>query len=88
MFANSYMQVVNQIGPEKIIAVSADNTGNTRVARELICSELPHVFNLPDPAHHLNNTWKDICALPCFSKVRRDMTGIWNLCNINPLIDN
>ena len=44
-------------------------TGNTCVAQEIICSALPHVLNLPDPAHHLNNTWKDIALLEYFNLV-------------------
>ncbi|KXN92085.1 hypothetical protein AN958_09788 [Leucoagaricus sp. SymC.cos] len=63
------LQVIDTIGQKCIVAVCSDNTGNTRVAREIICDMLPHVFNLPDPVHHLNNTWKDIASLPFFTGV-------------------
>ncbi|KIM38034.1 hypothetical protein M413DRAFT_76363 [Hebeloma cylindrosporum] len=65
--AELVMRSIDENGKERIGSVSSDNTGNTRVAREIICSQLPHVLNLPDPAHHLNNTWKDIASLPYFT---------------------
>ncbi|CAA7268960.1 unnamed protein product [Cyclocybe aegerita] len=49
-------------------AVSSDNTGNTRVARDILSDEVPLLLNLLDPAHHLNNTWKDIANLPYFKE--------------------
>ncbi|KAJ3562022.1 hypothetical protein NP233_g9834 [Leucocoprinus birnbaumii] len=63
------LQIMASVGEHRIGEVSSDNTGNTRVAQELICSALPHVLNLPDPIHHLNNTWKDIATLPYFMEV-------------------
>lgn len=57
------------IGVEKFIAISTDNTGNTRVAREILTSRLPNILNLPDPIHHLNNTLKDLSSLQIFAVV-------------------
>jgi len=62
-------QVIDQIGRQRFIAISSDNTGNTRLARQIVTCELPLAFNLPDPAHHLNNTWKDIANLSHFKDV-------------------
>ncbi|KAF5328452.1 hypothetical protein D9611_015136 [Ephemerocybe angulata] len=59
-------QVIDEIGRHRFSAVSSDNTGNTRVAREKLTEQLPQVLNLPDPIHHLNNTCKDLCALEYF----------------------
>jgi hypothetical protein len=64
-----HIQVVYRIGPERVICFSADNTGNTRVSRTILHDRLPHTLNLPDPEHHLNNTWKDIASLPFFEPV-------------------
>ena len=61
------IQVIDVVGLKRIIAIAANNTGNTRVACEIIASRLPNVFNLLDPNHHLNNTWKDIVALDYFT---------------------
>jgi len=57
-----FAQTIAEIGKEHIGSVTSDNVGNTWVAWEKICSSLPHILNLPDPAHHLNNTWKDIAS--------------------------
>ncbi|RXW11937.1 hypothetical protein EST38_g13918 [Candolleomyces aberdarensis] len=47
------------------------STGNTKLARTLIVDEIPHILNLPDPEHHLNNTWKEIASLEFFDKIIR-----------------
>lgn len=62
-------KVIDPIGRERFCAVSSDNTGNTRVARELLSARMPTLLNLPDPSHHINNTWKDIANLPYFMQV-------------------
>ena len=56
-----------------IMSVSSDNTGNTRVAR-LIANAHPHILNLPDPEHHLNNTIKQISA--CRSLLGLGLTSL------------
>ncbi|KAF9526167.1 ribonuclease H-like domain-containing protein [Crepidotus variabilis] len=61
------LRVIEDIGPSRIGSVSADNTRNTRVAREIICRKLPQVLNLPDPEHFINNVWKEIANLPFWS---------------------
>lgn len=58
-----------------VIACSSDNTGNTRIAREVISSIIPTVLNLPDPNHHLNNTWKEIADLPYFDQTVDRLRG-------------
>jgi len=75
--AELVLRTIDEIGKERIGAVSSDNTGNTRVARDIICSNLPHVLNLPDPEHHLNNTWKDIASLEYFVSVGYNITWQW-----------
>ncbi|KAF4617260.1 hypothetical protein D9613_005661 [Agrocybe pediades] len=68
---------IEAIGPERIVAFSADNTGNTRVAREILSQRHRHVLNMPDPQHHINNTWKDISNIPYIkdtgTKIRRSI---------------
>ncbi|KAF8872812.1 ribonuclease H-like domain-containing protein [Infundibulicybe gibba] len=63
------------IGREAVIAVSSDNTGNTRVAREILEATLPAILNLPDPNHHLNNTWKNIAELDYFELTVKRIRG-------------
>ncbi|KAH6909669.1 ribonuclease H-like domain-containing protein [Coprinopsis sp. MPI-PUGE-AT-0042] len=67
--ADVVLRVVYRIGPERVICFSADNTGNTRVSRTILHDRLPHTLNLPDPDHHLNNTWKEIASLPFFEPI-------------------
>lgn len=57
------------IGVKLFIAASSNDTGNTHLAREILQQSMQYLLNLPDPAHHLNNTWKDITILPYFSSV-------------------
>ena len=64
-----YLQVIDKIGRSCISSVLSDSTGNTKLARSLIVDEIPHILNLPDPEHHLNNTWKEIAGLEFFDKV-------------------
>lgn len=67
--ATLVIRVVKSIGPQLIDAVSSDSTGNTSTAREIICAEFPTILNLPDPIHHLNNTWKEIASIVFFDEV-------------------
>lgn len=68
-------KVIDQFGAKRVIAVSSDNTGNTRVARLLIANAHPHILNLPDPEHHLNNTIKQIVCLPFFVGLDKSVRG-------------
>ncbi|KAJ7213203.1 ribonuclease H-like domain-containing protein [Mycena rebaudengoi] len=65
--AETAMRVVAPIGIEHFTAVSSDDTGNTRLGREIICTQNPTILNLPDPNHHLSNTCRDILKLPYFT---------------------
>ena len=68
----SSSKVIDPIGRERFCAVSSDNAGNTRVAREILSARMPTLLNLPDPSHHINNTWKDIANLPYFTQVNSE----------------
>ena len=67
-----FFKVIDPIGRERFSAVSSDNTGNTRVSREILSARMPTLLNLPDPSHHINNTWKDIANLPYFTQVNSE----------------
>ena len=42
LYGSEYrIQVIDVVGIHRFIAVSADNTGNTRIAREIVSSRLP-----------------------------------------------
>ena len=64
------LQTITKVGPWKFCAVTSDNTGNTRKARQLLCEKYPHIFNIQDGCHLLNLAIKDICLLPEFTEVR------------------
>ena len=55
---------------KKIVAVVADNTGNTRVARQKLVADAKHVLNLQDVCDLLHNTVQDIGMLPEYQEVR------------------
>ncbi|KAJ7077040.1 hypothetical protein C8R44DRAFT_896418 [Mycena epipterygia] len=69
------MEAIRPIGPERFIAASSDNTGNTRGFRRNICERLVTMLNLADPNHHLNNTLKDICLIPYFKLTIKILRG-------------
>ncbi|KAF9470250.1 hypothetical protein BDN70DRAFT_821584, partial [Pholiota conissans] len=64
------------VGPERVVAVSSDNAGNTKVAREIIVETFPWILNLPDPIHHLNLMLKDIAALRYFRPTIKRLRGV------------
>lgn len=56
------------MGVDRFSAISSDNTGNTRKAREIVTTACPKIMNFPDPMHHLNNTVKDFAKLSDVAK--------------------
>ncbi|CAA7260791.1 unnamed protein product [Cyclocybe aegerita] len=74
--ADLVLSVMDLVGRNHFIAVSSDNTGNTQVVRDILSNEVPLLLNLPDPAHHLNNTWKDIANLPYFKELIKQIRTI------------
>jgi hypothetical protein len=67
--SNIFPQIIDQIGRKRVCCVSSDNTGNTRVSRDILCDVIRTMLNLPDPNHHMSNTIKDIVALAYFAEV-------------------
>lgn len=57
---------MDHIGRFRFAAVTSDSTGNTKVARRLLCESVPTLLNCPDPIHHINLLIKDICKLEYF----------------------
>jgi hypothetical protein len=71
------MQIIEEIGPNRFSAVTTDNAGNTRLARELLNEKYPYIEIFCDVCHHMSNTAKDICSLEVFTdtcKKLRDVT--------------
>lgn len=68
LIIGQYQVIDNSMDRSSVIACSSDNTGNTRITREVLSSIIPTMLNLPDPNHHLNNTWKEIAELPYFEQ--------------------
>ncbi|KAF8060837.1 ribonuclease H-like domain-containing protein [Lyophyllum atratum] len=73
--ANLVMRVIHPIGPQRFIAMSSDDTGNTQLARAIMEAAMCNLLNLPDPMHHLSNTLKEIAALPYFKVVIKRVRG-------------
>ena len=65
------IQVIEEVGADRFQLVCSDDTGNTRLARTLITTKFPWIWNSPDPCHRLSNTVKDIVTqVPVFKAVR------------------
>jgi hypothetical protein len=56
------MNVIKEIGPEKVVQVITDNAYVMKVAGSLIEVEYPHIFWTPCVVHTLNLALKNICA--------------------------
>ncbi|KAG8794170.1 hypothetical protein FRC12_000350 [Ceratobasidium sp. 428] len=62
------LKVFELIPATHFSGISSDNTGNTRLARELLAQDHPHIIILPDPCHHMHNCAKEICILDYFKE--------------------
>ncbi|KAG8706755.1 hypothetical protein FRC09_002240 [Ceratobasidium sp. 395] len=69
-------KIIKEIGPQRFSGISCDSTGDTRLARELVCDAYPTIIVLPDPCHQLHNTAKDIAKLEYFNDCRSNMSAI------------
>jgi hypothetical protein len=58
---------IDHIGASHFSAQCSDNTGNTRVCREMTTSTHPWILNIADPSHHLHNTAKMVAEIPTVS---------------------
>ncbi|KZV59491.1 hypothetical protein PENSPDRAFT_595343, partial [Peniophora sp. CONT] len=67
---------INIIGPWRFIAVTSDNTGNTRKSRASLCAVLPHILNLKDCCHAMSLAVGDISKLAEFKVFVSDMRVI------------
>ncbi|KAK7015432.1 hypothetical protein R3P38DRAFT_2543872 [Favolaschia claudopus] len=54
------------IGRERFAALASDNTGNTKLGRELAQAVVPTIIIVPDSCHNLSNTVKDITKIEYF----------------------
>jgi hypothetical protein len=67
--AQMVLKAVDLLGRNHFAGVTSDNTGNTRVARQILCAEIKTLIQVPDICHHLNLLCKDITQLQMFSGV-------------------
>jgi hypothetical protein len=56
------MNVIKEIGPEKVVQVITNNAYVMKAAGSLIEAEYPHIFWTPCVVHTLNLALKNICA--------------------------
>jgi hypothetical protein len=56
------MNVIKEIGPEKVVQVITDNAYVMKVDGSLIEAEYPYIFWTPCVVHTLNLALKNICA--------------------------
>lgn len=64
------LAAMDLVGRQRFSGISGDSTGNTRVARQLVCNIVATLINMPDVCHHTSLACKDICRLPMFEEVR------------------
>ncbi|KAJ6461128.1 hypothetical protein C8R47DRAFT_1202511 [Mycena vitilis] len=58
--------VMDKIGRTNFASLNSDNTGNTRLGRELAQAEVITLLIVPDPNHHLANAIKNVCSIEYF----------------------
>ncbi|KAJ7241185.1 ribonuclease H-like domain-containing protein [Mycena rebaudengoi] len=72
------MEIMDLIGRDHFASIGCDSTGNTKLCRELGQADLPHLFIIPDPNHHLALMIKDICRITyfvdCIGRMRTTIT--------------
>ncbi|KDQ16586.1 hypothetical protein BOTBODRAFT_107033 [Botryobasidium botryosum FD-172 SS1] len=78
------LKVMDSVGRERFSGIVSDNTGNTKLARELVAQEIPTIIILADPCHHLNNTIKDICKIGHFKEVSICHSFLFSKCIKHP----
>ncbi|KAJ6612809.1 hypothetical protein B0H10DRAFT_1625488, partial [Mycena sp. CBHHK59/15] len=54
------------VGRDHFSSMGCDSTGNTKLCRELGHTDIPIIFIIPDPNHHLSLMIKDICKIEYF----------------------
>jgi hypothetical protein len=64
-----FFKVMDHIGQKNFSGISSDNTGNTKLAHEIVAKVIPWIIILPDVCHLLNNMAKDIGKIPFFADV-------------------
>lgn len=64
--AHMLLNAMDLVGRFRFSGIASDNTGNTRVARQLVCQAVKTVIPMSDACHHLNLVCKDIAKLPMF----------------------
>ena len=58
------------IGEYRFGGIVSDDAGNTKKGRRLICTDYPHIIDMPDVCHNLHNACKDLCNIEEFKPVR------------------
>ncbi|KAG1744577.1 uncharacterized protein EDB91DRAFT_1246697 [Suillus paluster] len=48
------LRAIDLIGRNHFVGITSNNTGNTRVARQLLCADIKTLIQVPDICHHLN----------------------------------
>lgn len=67
--ADQLLRAMDLIGRHHFSGISGDSTGNTKLARIIVCNAVNTIINLPDICHHTSLACKDICRLPIFADV-------------------
>ncbi|KAG2337516.1 hypothetical protein BDR05DRAFT_842673, partial [Suillus weaverae] len=74
--AQMVLRAIDLVGRNHFAGVTSDNTGNTRVARRLLCAEIKTLIQVPDICHHLNLLCKDLIQLSMFSFMIKNLRSI------------
>lgn len=73
--AKQLLRTMDLIGREHFSGITGDSTGNTKLARQIVCDEVKTLINMPDVCHHTSLACKDICRLPMFAEVGHSFTA-------------
>ena len=70
------IQVIEDIGHNKIVAVVTDNASNMRSSWQIIRNKYPHIFTLGCASHVLNLLVQDLCKLDDNEDTLKQCSGI------------
>ncbi|KAJ8579575.1 hypothetical protein M405DRAFT_778782, partial [Rhizopogon salebrosus TDB-379] len=70
------LNAMDLVGRFRFSGITSDNTGNVRVARQLVCQTVKTIIPMSDVCHHLNLLCKDIAKLPMFKNMITQLRSI------------
>ncbi|KIK78533.1 hypothetical protein PAXRUDRAFT_28593 [Paxillus rubicundulus Ve08.2h10] len=75
--AQMLLNAMDLVGRFRFSGITSDNTGNTRVARQLVSQEVKTCVPMSDVCHHLSLLCKDLTHLEMFKEATEALEAIW-----------